>query len=158
MDSQLPVRMMLDAWNGQLKHTTDLLDKISDEQLMKEIAPGKNRGIYLLGHLAAVHDRMLPLLGLGPEVNPAMFPIFVSAPDKTIPDLPSIPELRSYWSTVNNRLSEAFAALTADEWFERHTSISEEDFKSAPHRNRLNVLLSRTTHLAGHHGQLVYLK
>src|SRR4051812_41621537 len=115
MDTQLPVKLILDAWNTQLKHTTDLLSKLSDEQLQKEIAPGKNRGIYLLGHLAAVHDRLLPLLGLGPEVNPAMFPIFVSAPDKSIPELPSTPELRNYWTSVNNRLSEAFATLTADE-------------------------------------------
>ena len=38
------------------------LDSLSDEQLQKEIAPGKNRGIYILGHLIAVHDDMLAIL------------------------------------------------------------------------------------------------
>ena len=48
-------------------------------------------------------------------------------------------------------------ALPAAEWFTRHANISEADFPKEPHRNRLNVLLSRTSHLAYHRGQLVLL-
>jgi len=40
----------------------------------------------------------------------------------------------------------------------KHTSVSEEDFAKEPHRNRLNVLTTRTTHLASHYGQLIFLK
>jgi hypothetical protein len=30
------------------------------ELLMKDVAPGRNRGVYLLGRLAAVHDGYFP--------------------------------------------------------------------------------------------------
>ena len=71
--------MVLDAWHTQIKNTNDLFDSVSDEQLMAEIAPGRNRGIYLLGHLTAVHDKMLPLLGFGDQRYPNLYKTFVHA-------------------------------------------------------------------------------
>ncbi|HWZ04565.1 MAG TPA: hypothetical protein VNX40_13200 [Mucilaginibacter sp.] len=52
MSNEIFVKMALDAWHGQLKSTDSLLNKLSDEQLMQEVSPGRNRGIYLLGHLS----------------------------------------------------------------------------------------------------------
>jgi hypothetical protein len=37
-------------------------------------------------------------------------------------------------------------------------TVSPEDFAKEPHRNRLNVLISRTNHMANHIGQLLLLK
>ncbi|MEO6355446.1 MAG: DinB family protein, partial [Ferruginibacter sp.] len=54
----LIIKMILDSWNLQISKTGDLINSLTDEQLMQEVAPGRNRGIYLLGHLIAVHDRM----------------------------------------------------------------------------------------------------
>jgi hypothetical protein len=44
------------------------------------------------------------------------------------------------------------------EWFLPHTVVSEEDFLKEPHRNKLNVLITRATHQAYHVGQMAYLK
>src|SRR4030095_13399563 len=60
--SELVIQMGLDAWNIQISRFNQLLDILSDDQMQLQIAPGKNRGVYLLGHLAAIHDKMLPLL------------------------------------------------------------------------------------------------
>lgn len=149
--------MTLDAWHSQLKSTDSLLNKLSDEQLMQEVAPSRNRGIYLLGHLIAVHDMMLPLLLLGDAQYPTFYAVFVQSPDSAAADLPSIADLRTQWTATNEKLSAHFASLTSDEWFTRHASVSPEDFAKEPHRNRLNVLLSRTNHLSYHRGQLVLL-
>jgi hypothetical protein len=54
---------------------------------------------------------------------------------------------------VNNNCK----TLSTEDWLSRHTAVSEEDFAKEPHRNKLNILVSRTTHLAGHTGQMVYL-
>ena len=59
--SEMAVKMVLDRWNGSIVNTNKLLNEITDEQLMNEVAPGKNRGVYLLGNLIAVHDDMLIL-------------------------------------------------------------------------------------------------
>jgi hypothetical protein len=48
--------------------------------------------------------------------------------------------------------------LQADEWFQKHTAVSDEDFVKEPHRNRLTAVMGRSGHLAYHVGQLALLK
>ena len=56
--------MALKAWHSTIKRTNTIFDELSDEEIKNEIAPNKNRAVYLLGHLVAVNDMMLPLLDL----------------------------------------------------------------------------------------------
>jgi uncharacterized damage-inducible protein DinB len=156
--NQTIIKMMLDRWNGAVKNCDDLLNSLSDEQLAKEVAPGKNRGIYLLGHLVAVHDSMLPLLNMGQKKHPELSKVFIESPDKATDELLSAKELRTLWSEQNKELKQKFEGLTPEDWFQQHTSVSADDFAKEPHRNKLNILLTRTTHLTYHTGQLVLLK
>ena len=152
------VNMVLSAWQQQNKRVQALLDKLSDEQLQGVVAPGRNRGIYLLGHLAAVADMMLPLLDMGQCLRPEMQALFVSAPDDVHKNYPPTTELRQYLKAVNDSLSEKFSTLSDDDWLKKHTSVNEEDFKKDPSRNKLNVVISRTNHLSYHFGQLAFLQ
>jgi|ERR1035437_2401491 hypothetical protein len=158
MTNQIMVKIALDAWNSQIKIADALLEKLSDEQLNHEVAPGRNRGIYLLGHLVAIHDRMLPLLGLGEQLYPQLDEPFLKNPDNAKTAMPSAKELRQFWKNINSTLTDHFNKMQPDEWFQKHNSVSAEDFAKEPHRNKLNVLLSRTNHLSNHLGQLVFLK
>ena len=158
MQPELFIKMVLDAWDMQIKRTDDLFNQLSDEQLMMEVSPGRNRGVYLLGHLAAVHDRIFRLLNLGEEINSGMYKVFVASPDKSGVEIPPVSEVRLYWKKVNSKLTERFSKLSTEEWFQRHTSISDEDFIKEPHRNKLNIIITRTNHLASHLGQLIFLK
>jgi hypothetical protein len=72
--------------------------------------------------------------------------------------MPAISDLRNYWNETNARLNEHFKNLQTTDWFKKHTAVSEEDFAKEPHRNRLNVVLGRTTHLSNHLGQMLLLK
>jgi hypothetical protein len=143
----------LNSWKSAVERADRLFSALTEEQLMTEVAPGKNRLIYLWGHLTAVHDRMLPLLGFGERLHPEFDVLFLSNPDKTIPELPPVKEIKSAWNEVNGRLLTGFASLSPSEWLEKHTSVSEEEFAKDPLRNRFAVLLSRTNHLAFHLGQ-----
>ena len=80
---------------------------------------------------------------------------FIEKADKTDLDdeLPAA-ELRKAWREVNDKLTAAMEKLSAEEWLERHDSVSAEDFAKEPGRNRLAVLLSRTKHAAMHEGQM----
>jgi hypothetical protein len=62
------------------------------------------------------------------------------------------------WEAVNEELKKQFNDLSTEEWLQKHTAISDEDFTREPHRNRLNVVLSRTNHLSYHQGQLALLQ
>lgn len=155
--SDVFVKMALDAWTSELKHTNALLAKLTDEQLMQQVAPGRNRGIYLLGHLTAVHDQMLPLLRFQETMYPELYGPFHDEPDGAVAGLPPIAQLRAQWKAVNDALLKHMAGLAPEEWFSRHANIAEADFPKEPHRNRLNVVISRTNHLAYHRGQLALL-
>lgn len=149
------IKMQLNAWEAHIKKTTSVFNSFAEDDLNKEIAPGKNRVIYLMGHLTAVHDAMFPLLGLGDKNYLNYEELFINKPDKEVVALPSIKELKKAWEITNQHLSEKFRSLSPAEWMQKHTAISEEEFLKEPHRNRLNVLISRTNHLAYHLGQLV---
>jgi len=158
MDKVLFIKMVLGAWNIRIAQLDKLFGELPDEQLQKEIAPGKNTGVYILGHLTAINNRMIPLLDLGNELHPGLFKTFVETPEKEIVATPTVKELRQAWKDINKELDSLFERMQPDEWFERHNSISPEDFSKEPHRNKLNVIISRTCHLDYHAGQLVLLK
>jgi len=152
------IKIVLDLWNSRIKSADDLFDSLSDEQLQSEIAPGKNRGQYLLGHVTAVHDRMLLLLGFEEPLYPQLADPFLSKPDRAVAEIPSVQDLRLYWKTVNAKLATHFSNLKTDEWFQKHTAVSAEDFVKEPHRNKLNAVMGRATHLSYHQGQVALLK
>jgi hypothetical protein len=158
MKEQLILKMVLDAWHQYLKRTDDLFRQFNEEDLLKQIAPGKNTAKYLLGHLTAVHDRMLPLLGVGPSLYPGLHDDFERKPDGDQVKNHSAADMRRQWSEVNTVLNNGMATLTFEQWFERHTAVSADDFTKEPHRNRLNVIINRTNHIAWHYGQLLLIK
>ncbi len=156
--NKIMIKMVFDRWYGSITHFDSLLDMLSDEQLEKEIVPGKNRGIYLLGHLIAVHDEIPRLLNVGDKMYPELYEPFLKSPDKTFGQIPSVKELRSKWSEQCAVLKQKFDSLQTDDWFEKHTAVSVEDFIKEPYRNKLNIIITRTTHLTYHTGQLILLK
>ena len=158
--TQTLVANALLAWKQQLDFAQKLFAPLSDAQLQKEVAPGKNRLIYLYGHLVGVHDRLRPLLGIGPQLHPELDKPFLFEKDRTVSDadLPSVPDLKRMWDEVHDSLNEAFGKFTAEDWIAKHTSVSDEDFAKNPLRNRLAVLLSRTSHIAYHLGQVALVK
>lgn len=151
------VKMVMLQWHQQNTRVDELLAKLSNEQLMKETAPGRNTGVYLLGHFAAVNDGLFKLLGIGERLHPELDEVFLDSPDKSGKIFPPIDELKKYWKEINEALTVKFNAMQPSAWFEKHNSISAEDFVKEPHRNRLNVIITRTVHQAYHLGQMNYL-
>ena len=146
------------AWDTHIARMNKLLNELTDDQLSAETASGKNTGIYLLGHLTAVSDRIIPLLGLGERRFPELENLFVTSPDKSGLTFPPLKELRKCWNETNASLTHYFTHMGTDDWFTKHTAVSEEEFAKEPHRNKLNLLINRTNHLSYHLGQLIYLK
>lgn len=156
--TDLFLKMILDRWDASLKNFDSLLNTLDDATLQKEVAPGKNRGIYLLGHVVAVHDDMLVLLAMGERKYPALQEPFLKSPDKAVADIPAVADLKKCWADQCELIKQEFAKLQPEQWFEKHTAVSAEDFVKEPHRNKLNVVITRTTHLTYHTGQLALLK
>jgi hypothetical protein len=147
------VSLGLKTWNTQIDRAHKLFGGLSSEEIRREIAPGKNRLLYLWGHLTAVHDAMLSLLSLGERLHPEFDVAFVSNPDKSRAEIPSHEEVRRAWNAVNAELRKGFETMPWSDWVLKHSAVSEEDFAKDPSRNRFAILLSRTNHLSYHLGQ-----
>jgi len=152
-NEDLYLAVALHGWKGNIERADKVFLGLSDQEILKEIAPGKNRLIYLWGHLTATHEAMLPLLGIGTRLHPEFDVAFISNPDKTQAGIPSVDLVRNAWREVNGRLFDGFASLSAADWLKKHGAVSEEAFAEEPLRNRLAILLSRTNHLSYHLGQ-----
>jgi hypothetical protein len=149
---------VLDSWKLIISRFDKILGDLTDDQLQREIAPGKNRVFYLLGHLTATHDRMFPLLGLGERLHPELDDAYITNPDRVLGGPLSATELRRAWAEINNALTAAFAGFSLEDWLQKHTAVSDEDFAKDPSRNRLAVVMNRTNHASYHSGQAVLVK
>lgn len=154
---QIAIQTTLAAWDSVVGMLKKKFLSIPDEEMYQEIAPGRNRVIYLLGHLTAVNDWMLPTLGFGERLYPEMEEPFLSKPDRAIENLPSLGVMRQRWTEVNDTVRTRLVELPPDGWLAAHTRVSPEDFAANPLRNRLSVVNSRVGHMWLHLGQLALL-
>lgn len=152
---QIFIQMVLKAWNIQVSRADKFFEALTDESLMKEVAPARNRIIYVLGHLIAVNDTMVSLFGSGERLYAHLDEPFVKNPDNTATNFPDPSVLKNDWKKLNGILSSQFALMSSADWFGKHAAMTEEDIIKEPTRNKLSVLINRTNHLAYHLGQLV---
>src|SRR5258705_6418100 len=123
-NEELYLAVALNGWKGNLERADKMFSGLSDQEVLKEIAPGKNRLIYLWGHLTATHDAMLPLFGIGQRLHPEFDVAFISNPDKSQAGIPSVELVRKAWREVNGRLFEGVASLSAAEWLKKTGAVS----------------------------------
>jgi Protein of unknown function (DUF664). len=149
----LMITTAIENWVLAIRHANDGFLKLTDEQLQLHVAPGRNRLYYLLGHLAAVHDRALPLFRQGERLYPELDVNFIDAPDCATYDLELNENLKSAWTAINEALASSFEKLTPREWVELKPQMSATGFNVDPRHNRLAILLSLTNHTSYHLGQ-----
>ena len=147
-------QIALQHWKSYNTRTIKLLEGMSEQQFNAVLTLNGNTPSWLLGHLAETHDSLFPLLGLGDLRYPELREMYLhnhQSPFKTPFDKL---ELTEVWKNIYKQLDATFSIYSPEQWLEKHTSISEEDFDREPHRNKFNVLISRTNHLAYHIGQI----
>lgn len=154
MDKKVFSDMALKSWNVEVNRANKIFGNLNQEDLQKEVSPGRNRAIYLLGHLIAANDSMLSLFGLGDRMYAHFDEPFLKAADKSGQEMPAAEQLMQDWQRSITALNEGFAKLSPDDWFARHSSMTDEDLAKDPGRNKLSVLMNRTGHMAYHLGQI----
>jgi len=152
----LPIKQIIQFWESNNQQLTQLFNKFPDHVYAGKVAPNRSSGLYLLAHLVAVSDGLFTILGLG-EIKFPELARFIRESETDINYQVDINELKAKWEAVNTKLTAEFATKDNAWWLDRHMSVSAEDFAKEPHRNKLNVLLSRASHINYHRGQLVFL-
>ena len=141
-------------WNTYNKQMQKAFDTISDENFNKPIVENGNSPSWLLGHLVDTDDKLIELFGIGDRLHPELKAIYHHERGTNQSGHLTKSELLSKWKTISAELDKAFKSWSESDWMGRHTAVSEDDFKKEPHRNKLNVMLSRVEHKASHLGQV----
>jgi uncharacterized damage-inducible protein DinB len=140
-------RQMRDWCNGNI-------DTLSDEELAQEVVPGKNHGVWLLGHLVVCEDDLSLYLGKGDVLFPKSRDLF-SQGMKVIPvsECPPASELRRQWKEVCIKNEKIYTELRDEELDEPHCQI-EGDIKDDYFKTKGNVVNMWILHTMYHCGQL----
>src|SRR5260370_7724712 len=115
---------VLNSWKSVNRGVRELIAQLSEEQIQGEIAPGRNRALYIVGHLTAVSDRMLPLLGISERRFPNLDSVYLEHPDRTEEDPLAPTELKAAWQDLATRLTDALQAFTPHEALQKQTPLS----------------------------------
>ena len=141
-------------WNTYNKIMQKAFDTITDENFNKPIVANGNSPSWLLGHLVDTDDKLIELFGIGNRLHPELKAIYHHERGTNQSGHLTKSELLNKWKSISAELDKAFKSWSESDWMGRHTAVSEEDFKKEPHRNKLNVMLSRVEHKASHLGQV----
>lgn len=144
--ARLFTRIALNTWKATVGRFDDIVAASSDEELEREVTPGKSRLFYLIGHLTALHDRLLPVLGLGDRRHAELDEEFGEERDAHRATALSPRRVRQLWNEVNASLLASMERLTPEEWLEKPAVAVES--------NRLSVLLDWTDHVSLHSTQI----
>jgi hypothetical protein len=115
----------LNSWKLVISRFDQNLAALTDAQLQKQVAPGKNRLFYLVGHLTAVNDRLFPMLGIGERLHPELDEPYITNPDRTLTDPVSTSDLKKAWTEVNSKLTAAFEKFKPEDWLQKHAAVSD---------------------------------
>lgn len=138
---------MLIGWiNGSL-------NALSDDELRQEILPGKNHGIWLLGHLIASDDDFSVYLGKGELIYPEYQDMFAQG-SKLLPPqkYPDTYILRNHWKEVCIKNIMIYQGLKDSELDEKHEMV--KDFERDFFKTKMRVIIYWQLHQAYHAGQL----
>jgi hypothetical protein len=129
------------------------IDPLTDEELKMELAPGKNHGVWLLGHLITSDDDFSVYMGKGPLFYPEYHRIFGQGSKlQPVENYPDIPLLREQWKKVVEKNKKIYAELTDEELEEFHAKAKdpEKDYFKTKQR----IIIFWQLHQMYHAGQL----
>src|SRR5262245_58268480 len=84
-----------------IRWLSDIINALSDDDLKMSIAPGKNHGVWILGHLVQSEDELSTFLGKGEMIYPHYNDLFGQKSKlKPAEQYPPVSELREQWEIV----------------------------------------------------------
>ncbi|MBK7156992.1 MAG: DinB family protein [Ignavibacteria bacterium] len=133
-----------------------LLKDLTDEDLRTELSPGKNHGIWILGHLIASDDDFSLFMGTGNPVYPEIQELFGQGSKLQPPDkYPDVKSLRVKWDEICEKNRKIYSELKDEDFDKPHAMIKNYDTDYFKTKGR--VIMAWQIHQAYHAGQLAVI-
>jgi hypothetical protein len=79
MQENLIIDQCIKAWEQRITQATKLIDALSEWAMDTEIASGRNKVVYVIGHLLVVHDKLIEGMELGDRRHADLDKLFFDA-------------------------------------------------------------------------------
>jgi uncharacterized damage-inducible protein DinB len=126
---------------------------LSDEDFKTELSPGKNHGVWILGHMIVCDDDFSLYMGKGELLYPEFAETFGQS-SKILPveDYPPVAELKGWWNKVCLKNKKIYSELKDSEFDEPHALVT--DFEKDFFKTKGRVVMAWQLHQMYHNGQL----
>lgn len=130
-----------------------IIEPLSDEEFKMELSPGKNHGVWLMGHLVTSDDDFSMFMGKGEVMFPQYYEVFGQGSKLLPPDsYPPVSELKDAWKKVCDKNRKIYSELTDDELQQPHALV--KDFEKDYFKTKERVIMAWQLHQLYHAGQL----
>lgn len=132
---------------------SDTINGLSDDDYKLELSPGKNHGVWILGHLIVCDDDFSVYMGKGDLLYPKYSNVFGQGSKlQPVDKYPAVFELRKYWDEVCKKNKSIYIELKDSEFDEPHALVKnpETDF----FKTKGGVIMAWQLHQMYHAGQL----
>jgi len=155
--SNLIVKKFAEQFEAMVEWVNGNIDPLTDDELNMEIAPGKNHGVWILGHLITSDDDFSVFMEKGDLLFPEYFEIFGQGSKlQPVENYPPVSLLREQWKSVVEKNRKIYTELSDEELNEPHGRMQnppEEDFFKTKQR----IIYFWQLHQMYHAGQLSVL-
>jgi hypothetical protein len=149
-------KLLLEQYHFMLAWVDMYLDQLTDEELRSDIIPGKNHGVWILGHLVASDDTLSEYLGYGPTLFPETQRYAQGQPMLPVDECKPPTVLRDEWKQVCAKNEAIYQKLTDAELDEPHAFL-EGDPEKDYFKTKQGVIINWSLHQVHHAGQLALL-
>ncbi|MDQ3021462.1 MAG: DinB family protein [Bacteroidota bacterium] len=133
------------------------VNSLSDEDFKIELSPGKNTGVWILGHIIVSDDDLSTFLGKGELLFPWYVKLFGQGTKvQQVENYPDVATLKKCWKQVSERNKIIYSELTDKELNEPHAMI--EDFEKDYFKTKERVIMAWQLHQVYHTGQLAIIE
>lgn len=129
------------------------IEPLSDEEFKMELSPGKNHGVWLMGHLVTSDDDFSMFMGKSEVMFPEYYELFGQGSKLLPPEsYPPVSELKDAWEKVCEKNRKIYTELTDDELQQPHALV--KDYERDYFKTKERVIMAWHLHQLYHAGQL----
>ena len=126
---------------------------LTDEEFEMELSPGKNHGVWILGHLITSDDDFSYYMGKGSFMFPEYQDLFGQGSKlQSVKNYPEVSKLREQWKLVCEKNKKVYESLRDKDFGEASENMTDDMKKIFPTKEK--VVMAWQLHQMYHCGQL----
>jgi len=151
------IEILFQQWQIMANWISGNIKTLSDEDLKKSYAEGKNHGVWILGHLIESEDELSKFVGKGDLLYSEYEELFGQGSQLLPVDCyPPVSQLREQWKKVLDKNKEMYMGMVDSELDEPHCMQSDSQLNNF-FKTKGRCLMIWILHQMYHTGQLAIL-